>query len=112
MLSPDRNSRDQRGVQFIVTHEMGHALGLGHSQFQQATMYAIAYQIARCAVIWTDDQDAIRFVYPGSGGGPGPLSVTTTSLANGTVGNSYSQTVLASGGTLPYTWSLVAGQGT
>ncbi len=91
---------------------MGHALGLGHSQYQQATMYAIAYYIARCAVIWSDDQDAIRFVYPGSGGGPGPLSVTTTSLANGTVGNSYSQTVLASGGTLPYTWSLVAGQGT
>lgn len=106
------NFADHCSVQFIVTHEMGHALGLGHSQFQQATMYAIAYYIARCAPIWSDDQDAIKFVYPGSGGGPGPLSITTTSLANGTAGNSYSQTVLASGGTLPYTWSLVAGQGT
>jgi hypothetical protein len=106
------NFGDHCSVQFIVTHEMGHALGLGHSQFQQATMYAIAYQIARCAVIWTDDQDAIRFVYPGSGGGPGPLSITTTSLPNGTVGSAYSQSVIASGGTPPYAWSLVQGQGT
>ncbi len=106
------NFGDHCSVQFIVTHEMGHALGLGHSQFQQATMYAIAYQIARCAVIWTDDQDAIKFVYPGSGGGPGPLSITTTSLPSGTVGSAYSQSVIASGGTPPYAWSLVQGQGT
>jgi hypothetical protein len=104
------NFGDHCSVQFIVTHEMGHALGLGHSQFQQATMYAIAYQIARCAVIWTDDQDAIKFVYPGSGG-PGPLSITTTSLPSGTVGSAYSQPVNASGGTPPYTWSIVQGQG-
>lgn len=106
------NFSDHCSVQFIVTHEMGHALGLGHSQYQQATMYAIAYYIARCAVIWTDDQDAIRFVYPGSGGGPGPLSITTTSLPNGTVGSAYSQVVQASGGTPAYSWSLVQGQGT
>jgi putative Ig domain-containing protein/BACON domain-containing protein/matrixin/Ig-like domain-containing protein/S-layer family protein len=105
------NFSDHCSVQFIVTHEMGHSLGLGHSQYQQATMYAIAYYIARCAVIWSDDQDAIKFVYPG-GGGPGLLSITTTSLANGTVGTAYSQSVLATGGTLPYTWSLVQGQGT
>jgi hypothetical protein len=105
------NFGDHCSVQFIVTHEMGHALGLGHSQYQQATMYAIAYYIARCAVIWTDDQDAIKFVYPGSGGGPGPLSITTTSLPNGTVGSGYSQSVIASGGTPPYTWSIVQGQG-
>ena len=106
------NFGDHCSVQFIVTHEMGHALGLGHSSFQQATMYAIAYYIARCAAIWTDDQDGIKFIYPGAGGGPGPLTITTSSLANGTVGSAYSQVVLASGGTLPYSWSLVAGQGT
>jgi len=105
------NFSDHCSVQFIVTHEMGHALGLAHSQYQQATMYAIAYYIARCAVLWTDDQDGIRFIYPGSGG-PGPLSITTTSLANGTVGSAYSQSVVASGGTPPYAWSLVQGQGT
>ena len=106
------NFGDHCSVQFIVTHEMGHALGLGHSQYQQATMYAIAYYIARCAVLWTDDEDGIRFIYPVPGGGPGPLSVTTTSLPNGAVGTSYSQSLQATGGTLPYSWSLVAGQGT
>lgn len=103
------NFGDHCSVQFIVTHEMGHALGLGHSQYQQATMYAIAYYISRCAVLWTDDQDGIRFIYPVPGGGPGPLSVTTTSLPNGAVGTSYSQSLQASGGTQPYSWSLVQG---
>jgi hypothetical protein len=107
------NFGDHCSVQFIVTHEMGHALGLGHSEFQMATMYAIAFQIARCAVIWSDDENGIRFIYPGSGGGgPGPLSITTTSLTGATVGSSYSQTLAASGGTTPYSWSLVAGLGT
>jgi Peptidase family C25/Putative Ig domain/Ig-like domain from next to BRCA1 gene/Matrixin len=106
------NFSDHCSVRFIITHELGHALGLGHSQYQQATMYAIAYYISRCAVLWSDDEDGIRFIYPVPGGGPGPLSITTTSLPNGAVGTPYSQTLLASGGTLPYSWSLVQGSGT
>ena len=42
-------------------------------------------------------------------GGGSPLNITTTSLNNGTVGVSYSQTLSASGGTLPYTWSIDSG---
>ena len=38
-----------------------------------------------------------------------PLSVTTTSLPPGTVGNSYSATLAAAGGTTPYTWALISG---
>jgi hypothetical protein len=38
-----------------------------------------------------------------------PLSITTTSLAQGSINNLYSQTVQAIGGTLPYTWSISAG---
>jgi hypothetical protein len=38
-----------------------------------------------------------------------PLVVTTSSLPGGTVGQSYSTTLAASGGTPPYTWSLVSG---
>jgi hypothetical protein len=37
------------------------------------------------------------------------LAITTTSLPNGSVGTAYSQTLAASGGTKPYTWSLTGG---
>ena len=38
-----------------------------------------------------------------------PLTLTTTSLPNGTVGAAYSQQLAATGGTTPYNWSVVAG---
>jgi hypothetical protein len=37
------------------------------------------------------------------------LAITTTALPNGSVGTAYSQTLAASGGTPPYTWSLISG---
>ena len=40
---------------------------------------------------------------------PTGLTITTTSLPGGDVGVAYSQTLAASGGTPPYTWSLSAG---
>ena len=39
-----------------------------------------------------------------------PLSITTTSLANGTVGTVYSAALTASGGVQPCTWTLASGQ--
>jgi hypothetical protein len=41
---------------------------------------------------------------------PLALKVTTTSLPNATVSVAYSATLAASGGTAPYTWSIVSGQ--
>ncbi len=38
-----------------------------------------------------------------------PLSVTTTSLAAGVVGTPYSQTLQATGGTTPYSWTITTG---
>ena len=38
-----------------------------------------------------------------------PLSITTASLPNGTVGAAYSATLAATGGTGPYSWSMVSG---
>jgi hypothetical protein len=38
-----------------------------------------------------------------------PLQVTTTSLPNGTNGSAYSQTLTASGGQMPYSWTNISG---
>jgi Putative Ig domain len=40
---------------------------------------------------------------------PPPLSITATSLTNGTVNSPYSQTLQATGGTPPYNWSIASG---
>jgi hypothetical protein len=39
----------------------------------------------------------------------GALAITTTALANGTVGAGYTATLVGSGGTKPYVWSLASG---
>ena len=38
-----------------------------------------------------------------------PVSISTTSLAAGTAGTAYSQTLSATGGAAPYTWSVASG---
>ncbi|HEY4977788.1 MAG TPA: Ig domain-containing protein, partial [Candidatus Acidoferrum sp.] len=47
-----------------------------------------------------------------SGGGGGdnpPVVISTTSLPNGQVGSAYNVSLAASGGKVPYTWSLMSG---
>lgn len=40
---------------------------------------------------------------------PGPVSITTSSLANGQMGTAYSATLAATGGKSPYSWSVTTG---
>ncbi|HEX5735108.1 MAG TPA: DUF4214 domain-containing protein [Blastocatellia bacterium] len=98
-------------VREITTHELGHAIGIGHSEIPDATMWGVAHFDGRCASLRPDDVNAVVFMYPAGAGGGGPLSVLTSSLTGGLVGISYSQVLLATGGTAPYTWSLVSGSG-
>ncbi len=42
--------------------------------------------------------------------GPAPIAITTSSLPGGSVGAAYSASLQASGGTPPYSWSVVSGQ--
>lgn len=51
-------------------------------------------------------------INPGSSPAPAPatlLKITTASLTNGTVGTAYSESLLATGGTTPYSWSVAGG---
>ncbi len=100
-------------VREIATHELGHALGLGHSQYPEATMYSVAHFDARCASLKPDDIDGIKFIYPVTETPAGPLSITTASqLPTAVLGSTYSPLVLSAvGGTPPYSWSLTAAQG-
>jgi hypothetical protein len=48
----------------ILTHEVGHAIGFGHSPDSGATMVATARFDGRCAGLAADDVVGVRFVYP------------------------------------------------
>jgi Matrixin/Putative Ig domain len=96
-------------VQEVATHEMGHAIGLGHSSDSSSTMYAYAHFDNRCASLTPDDVQGVTSIYPG-GSGAGRLSITTTDLPTATVDQDYSANLEASGGTGTYHWDLVSGQ--
>lgn len=96
-------------VREIATHELGHALGVGHSLDSAATMYAYAHFDGRCASLRQDDADAMRFMYPGSSAPVAPLSILTNSLPAPQLGSFYSQTLSATGGAPAYNWSVSAG---
>jgi hypothetical protein len=98
-------------VREITTHELGHALGLGHSQFADATMASFVHLDGRCASIKQDDIDGITFLYPVEDGGGGPLTITTGPLRDGVVGAHYFQVMTAKGGQFPYSWVVVPGEG-
>lgn len=51
------------GLQVVVTHEMGHALGLGHSQTPDAVMY-YTYSLKTDLNLSQDDIDGISYLYP------------------------------------------------
>lgn len=101
------NFNDHCKTREVATHELGHALGLGHSQYPDATMFSTAHFDGRCDSIRSDDINGITYVYPVEDGGNIPLEITTGSVLPGAVINiPYVRVLAARGGSMPYTWSL------
>ena len=99
----------------VITHELGHAVGLGHSsqtvreedpRLLEATMFYKLHDDGRGASIKPDDEDGIRFIYPAA---ITPPVVATGVLAGGHVGSSYASQLEATGGEAPYTWTISSG---
>jgi hypothetical protein len=63
----------RKGYEEIVTHEVGHVIGLGHSSenpnepdpnLENATMYFLAHLDGRGATLMEDDIAGVSFIYP------------------------------------------------
>src|SRR5690606_18156004 len=48
----------------VITHEIGHAIGLGHSNDRDATMAPSADFDGRCAALGHDDIAGVTAIYP------------------------------------------------
>lgn len=69
----------------ILTHELGHTVGLGHSQFASATMAARAHFDGRCASLTLDDENGLAAIYPLPPSVSPTPSVTPSPVATATV---------------------------
>jgi hypothetical protein len=72
-------------IEDIVTHELGHALGLNHSSVTDATMYATYTQCSTSfRTLAADDIAGIKSLYPASSDSNSAPTVDITGPASGT----------------------------
>ena len=97
----------------VACHELGHAIGLGHSADSSAMMFATAHGHGRDATLGNDDREGAQTIYPsssgGGGGGSTPVAITSFSMPDGIVNRFYRVDLTATGGTPPYRWSFAGG---
>ncbi|MBU6481356.1 MAG: putative Ig domain-containing protein [Nitrospirae bacterium] len=73
-----------------------------HGRISHSLMALFFLLIAVCGFAGCNDVSTA----PAPPSGPGPLTITTTTLPNGTANQPYATTVGGSGGITPYTWSV------
>lgn len=100
----------------VATHEIGHALGLGHSsedpnesdtRLSEATMYFLSRFDGRCAGLREDDIGGVSYIYPTQ---IPPTITSPEALPPGETGTAYTTQLAAIGGPGTLVWSLVADQ--
>ena len=95
-------------IREITTHELGHAIGLGHSRDSDASLFAYAHFDGRCGSVRADDEAGARFLYPQVTQVRLP-AITTSSIPTVQAESLYDFDLSASGGAPPYRWQVVAG---
>src|SRR5262249_60953283 len=55
----------------VCCHELGHAIGMAHSNDPTAIMWAVAHGGGRDATLGNDDKTGVLTIYPSTGGSGG-----------------------------------------
>ncbi len=101
----------------ILTHELGHTVGIGHSserfaepdsRLLDATMYFVIHNDGRGASLRTDDSNAARALYA-KAEAESPLVLVSSAVPDAVPGQLYTVSLEARGGTTPYVWSVASG---
>lgn len=87
----------------VLTHELGHTVGFGHSSDPAATMWGAAHFDGRCATLEQDDLDGLAFIYPDAQASPTGTSSPSPTASPDSTGASTKTATRAATGTRSHT---------